>query len=70
MKYKVTSNINVSYVTLNISTLCDTMEMKESQAEPYLGRQIKKGFQKNNKSGTNIEDALEMKNINSKIWII
>ena len=69
-----TSDRNESSVTLNISTVSGTIEMKESQAEQesneeekrktYFGRRIKTGVQKNKCSGTKIMDALEMKNLN------
>ena len=77
--YRGDSGRHVSTVTWNISTVCQTFEMKKSQAEhesneeekrkPYLGRQIRKGFLKNKGSGTTIVDALEMKNINSNVHL-
>ena len=73
---KGTSDRNASSVTvnMNISTVCGTMQIKESQVEQennkeekrkaYFGRRIKTGVQKNKCSGTKIMDALEMKNLN------
>ena len=76
---KGTSDRYASSVTLNISTVCGTIEMKESQAEQEsneedmrktcFGRRIKTGFQKNKCSGTKIVDALEMNNIHSNIHL-
>ena len=76
---KGTSDRNASSVTVNISKVCGTIEMKESQAEQesneeekrktYFGRRIKTGFQKNKCSGTKVVDALQMKNINSNIHV-